>query len=48
MLNVRRRIERLERFLAPEPGPDPYEAVQRLALRSLATEDLMVLADVIE
>ena len=29
-------------------GPDPYDAVQRLALQSLATEDLVVLADVIE
>jgi hypothetical protein len=48
MANVRRRIERLERFLAPKPGPDPYGATRRLALQSLSTEDLTVLADVIE
>ena len=48
MANVRRRIERLERFLAPKPGPDPYGAIRRLALQSLSTEDLTVLADVIE
>jgi hypothetical protein len=48
MANVRRRVERLERFLAPQPGPNPYDAIQRLALQSLATEDLTVLADVIE
>jgi hypothetical protein len=48
MANVRRRLERLERFLAPEPAADPYDAIKRLALQSLATEDLMVLAEVIE
>jgi hypothetical protein len=48
MANVRRRIERLERSLAPQPGPDPYDAIQRLALQSLSTEDLTVIADVIE
>jgi hypothetical protein len=47
MANVRRRLERLERFLAPEPAADPYDAIKRLALQSLATEDLTVLADVI-
>jgi hypothetical protein len=48
MANVRRRVERLERFLAPEPASDPYDAIQRLALQSLSTEDLTVLIDVIE
>jgi hypothetical protein len=48
MANVRRRIEKLERSLAPKPGPDPHDTIQRLALRSLSREDLMVLADVIE
>jgi hypothetical protein len=48
MPNVRRRFERLERFLALEPASDPYDAIQRLALQSLSTEDLTVLADVIE
>jgi hypothetical protein len=48
MANVRKRVERLERFLAPEPASDPYGAIQRLALRSLSTEDLTVLCDVIE
>ena len=48
MPNVRRRIERLERFLAPQPAADPYDAIKRLALQSLSTEDLTVLADVIE
>ena len=48
MPNVRRRIERLERSLVPEPASDPYDAIQRLALQSLSTEDLTVLADVIE
>ena len=47
MPNVRKRIEGLERSMDRMRGPDPYDAVQRLALRSLATEDLMVLADVI-
>jgi hypothetical protein len=47
MPNVRKRVERLERFLAPEPASDPYDAIKRLALQSLATEDLTVLADVI-
>lgn len=48
MANVRRRIERLERSLAPEPASDPYDAIKRLALKSLSTEDLTVLAEVIE
>jgi hypothetical protein len=48
MANVRRRLERLERFLAPEPASGPYDAINRLALQSLATEDLTVLIDVIE
>jgi hypothetical protein len=48
MANVRRRIEGLERSMALMRAPDPYEAVQRLALQSLSTEDLLVLADVIE
>jgi hypothetical protein len=48
MPNVRKRLERLERFLAPEPASDPYDAIERLALQSLSTEDLTVLADVIE
>jgi hypothetical protein len=47
MANVRRRVERLERFLALEPASDPYGATQRLALQSLSTEDLEVLEDVI-
>jgi hypothetical protein len=29
-------------------GPDPDDAIQRLALQSLSTEDQTVLADVIE
>ena len=29
-------------------GPDPYDAMRRLALRSLSTEDLTVLRDVID
>lgn len=48
MANVRRRVERLVRFLAPEPASDPYDDTKRLALQGLATEDLMVLGDVIE
>jgi hypothetical protein len=48
MPNVRKRIERLERFLAPEPASNPYDAIKRLALQSLSTEDLTVLSDVIE
>jgi hypothetical protein len=48
MANVRKRIEWLERSLAPKPGSDPYSAMRRLALQSLSTEDLTVLADVIE
>ena len=48
MPSVRKRVERLERFLAPQPAADPYDAIRRLALQSLATEDLTVLIDVIE
>jgi hypothetical protein len=48
MANVRKRIEGLERSMALMRGPDPYDAIQRLALQSLSTEDLTVLADVIE
>lgn len=40
-------MERLERCMARVRGPDPHDAIQPLALRSLSTEDLMVLADVI-
>jgi hypothetical protein len=48
MPNVRRRIERLEKSMALTRGPDPADAIQRLALQSLSTEDLTVLADAIE
>jgi hypothetical protein len=48
MANVRKRIELLERSMARMRGPGPYDAMQHLALQILATEDLMVLADVIE
>jgi len=47
MPNVRRRVERLERFLAPGPASDPYDEMKRLALQSLPEEDLEVLEDVI-
>jgi hypothetical protein len=47
MPNVRRRVERLERFLAPEPASAPYDEMKRLALQSLTEEDLEVLEDVI-
>lgn len=42
MPNVRRRVERLERFLAPEPASDPYDDMKRLALLSVSEEDLIV------
>ena len=47
MANLRKRIEWLERSLAPAPGSvsDPYEAMKGRALQSLSTEDLMVLED---
>jgi hypothetical protein len=47
MATLRKRIEWLERFLAPAPGSasDPYEAIKGLALQSLSTEDLLVLED---
>jgi hypothetical protein len=48
MPNVRRRVERLERFLAPEPASDPYDDMKRLALQSVSEEDLIVLIDVIK
>jgi hypothetical protein len=48
MPNVRRRVERLERFLAPEPASDPYDEMKRLALQSVSEEDLIVLIDVIK
>jgi hypothetical protein len=47
MPNVRRRVERLERFLAPEPASDPCDEMKSLALQSLPEEDLDVLEDVI-
>jgi len=48
MPNVKRRVERLERFLAPEPASDPYEEMKSLALQSVSEEDLIVLIDVIK
>jgi hypothetical protein len=48
MPSVRKRIEGLEKSMARMRGPDPYDAIKCLALQSLATEDLTVLADVIE
>jgi hypothetical protein len=48
MPNVRRRVEQLERFLAPEPASDPYDDMKRLALQSVSEEDLIVLIDVIK
>jgi hypothetical protein len=47
MPNMRRRVERLERFLAPGPASDPYDDKRRLALQSLPEEDLEALEDVI-
>jgi len=41
-------VERLERFLAPEPASDPYEDMKSLALQSVSEEDLIVLIDVIK
>jgi hypothetical protein len=46
MPNVRRRVERLERFLAPEPASDPYGGILLLALQGLSEEDLIALEDV--
>ena len=48
MPNVRRRVERLERFLAPEPASDPYDEIKSLALQSVSEEDLIVLIDVLK
>ena len=50
MANLRKRIEWLERSLAPAPtsASDPYEDIKSLALRSLAMEDLWVLRGVAE
>jgi hypothetical protein len=48
MANVRRRIERLEKSMVLTRGTDPDDAIQRLALQSLSTEDLTVRIDVIE
>jgi len=47
MPNVRRRVERLERFLVPEPASDPYDEMKSLALQSVSEEDLTALEDVI-
>jgi hypothetical protein len=46
MANVRKRIERLEKSLAPERNADPHEEIKRLALRNVSTEDLNVLIDI--
>ena len=46
MPNVKRRVERLERFLAPEPASDPYDGILLLALQGLSEEDLIALEDV--
>jgi hypothetical protein len=48
MANVRKRIERLERSLAPERNSDPHEDMKRLALDSLSKENLLVLIDMCE
>ena len=47
MATLRKRIEWLERALAPAPGSasDPYEDMKSLALKRLSTEDLLVLID---
>ena len=45
MPNVRRRVERLERFLAPEPASDPYDGILLLALQSLSEQDLKALEE---
>jgi hypothetical protein len=47
MPNVRRRVERLERFLAPESASDPYDDMKRLALQGVSEENLTALEDVI-
>ena len=52
--SIRLRVGRLLEWRAADRaglsgrGPDPCDAIQRLALQSLSTEDLTVLADVIE
>ena len=46
MANVRKRIERLEKSLAPERNADPHEEMKRLALQNVPTEDLNVLIDI--
>jgi hypothetical protein len=46
MPNVRRRVERLERFLAPEPASDPYGGILLLALQGLSEQDLEALEEV--
>jgi hypothetical protein len=43
MANVQKRIEKLERSLAPARNSDPREAMESLALHSVSTEDLLVL-----
>jgi hypothetical protein len=48
MANVRKRIERLEKSLAPDRNADPDEDMKRLALQNVPTEDLQVLIDMCE
>jgi hypothetical protein len=43
MAKVRKRIERLEKSLAPEGNSDPHEDMNRLALARVSTEDLLAL-----
>jgi hypothetical protein len=48
MAKVRKRIERLEKSLAPERNSSPHDDMKRLALQSLSTEDLLLLLVVAE
>lgn len=43
MHNIRRRLQVLERLSPFQPAPSPLEQIERLALRSLAQEDLDLL-----
>src|SRR2546426_12393013 len=47
MLNVRRRVEALERSRSLQRGPDRYDEIQRRAIQHLSTEDLRLLRDLI-
>ncbi len=47
-MNLRQRLQMLERSLQFQPAPSPLEQIKRLALQSLSAQDLDLLKSVSE